>query len=61
MTPTDTQAHRPLKPRPEDERPQRATGGPEDLASYECGCRLVFKAPATTTVHCPRCGAAQSW
>jgi hypothetical protein len=39
----------------------RSAGGPQDLASYNCECGLVFSAPVSTTVLCPHCGTAQAW
>ncbi|HLH64721.1 MAG TPA: hypothetical protein VKV27_03400 [Solirubrobacteraceae bacterium] len=40
---------------------ERAAGAPQDMASYSCQCGLVFQAPVSTSVSCPRCGAAQAW
>jgi hypothetical protein len=39
----------------------RSAGGPIDNACYSCPCGLVFAAPVSTTVCCPRCGAPQAW
>lgn len=39
----------------------RAAGGPLDVATYTCGCGLLFSAPVSTTVACPHCGAEQAW
>ncbi len=39
----------------------RRAGGPMDNACYTCECGLVFAAPVTTTVACPRCGTDQAW
>jgi hypothetical protein len=39
----------------------QAAGGPVDLATYTCGCGLLFSAPVSTTVACPHCGCAQAW
>lgn len=39
----------------------RSAGGPQDLASYTCGCGYCFSAPVSTTVACPHCGASQAW
>lgn len=39
----------------------RAAGGPVDLATYSCGCGLIFSAPVSTTVACPHCGCEQAW
>jgi hypothetical protein len=40
---------------------ERAAGGPQDQARYQCACGCVFEAPVSTTVSCPRCGGAQDW
>jgi len=40
---------------------ERAAGGPQDQARYQCACGCVFEAPVSTTVSCPRCGGAQAW
>ena len=39
----------------------REAGGPEDEASYTCGCGYLFCASVSTTVVCPHCGAGQAW
>ncbi len=39
----------------------RRAGGPEDRALYACACGHAFKAPVSTSVGCPRCGARQAW
>ncbi len=39
----------------------REAGGPIDRAAYTCECGYCFKAPVSTTVHCPHCGAGQAW
>ena len=39
----------------------REAGGPIDRASYGCRCGYAFRAPVTTTVSCPHCGATQAW
>ncbi len=39
----------------------REAGGPVDLASYVCGCGLLFSAAVSTTVACPHCGTDQAW
>jgi hypothetical protein len=39
----------------------RSAGGPIDEASYVCECGLNFRAPVSTTVACPHCGAPQAW
>ena len=43
------------------ERRLRASGGPDDIASYGCACGYLFEAPVSTGVSCPHCGAAQAW
>ena len=45
---------------PEAERVRRA-GGPEDEATYSCGCGFLFSAAVSTTVTCPHCGGGQAW
>jgi hypothetical protein len=44
-----------------DERRHRAAGGPEDAATYSCGCGFVFRADVTASVACPHCGCDQAW
>lgn len=44
-----------------DERRLRDSGGPQDAATYTCGCGMVFDAPVSTSVRCPNCGGAQAW
>ncbi len=39
----------------------KRSGGPEDIALYSCGCGYAFKAPVSTSVGCPHCGANQAW
>jgi hypothetical protein len=39
----------------------RASGGPDDHASYQCSCGFVFDADVTTSVACPHCGTSQAW
>jgi hypothetical protein len=39
----------------------RSAGGPIDEAAYVCECGLSFRAPVSTTVACPHCGAPQAW
>lgn len=39
----------------------RDAGGPVDMATYICGCGLLFSAPVSTTVICPHCGCEQAW
>jgi hypothetical protein len=56
----------PLTPEAPAQRPaqhvrERAAGGPEDVARYECACGFVFKAPVSASVGCPHCGSAQDW
>jgi hypothetical protein len=43
------------------ERRLRASGGPEDVAFYTCGCGFAFQADVSTSVACPHCGAGQAW
>ena len=43
------------------ERRLRASGGPEDRATYACRCGAVFPAAPTTSVACPLCGIQQAW
>jgi hypothetical protein len=40
---------------------ERAAGGPEDVARYDCPCGYVFEAPVSASVGCPHCGGAQAW
>jgi hypothetical protein len=47
--------------RPAQHMRERAAGGPEDVARYECACGFVFKAPVSASVGCPHCGSAQDW
>jgi rubrerythrin len=42
------------------ERNQRANIS-QDAALYACSCGYIFKAPVTTSVGCPHCGADQAW
>jgi len=39
----------------------RESGGPLDLALYNCACGYVFDAAVSTTVACPHCGDNQAW
>ena len=39
----------------------RASGGPDDQASYQCSCGFVFDANVSTSVACPHCGTSQAW
>jgi hypothetical protein len=39
----------------------REAGGPEDQATYVCGCGFLFNASVSTTVACPHCGCQQAW
>jgi hypothetical protein len=34
---------------------------PQDTATYNCSCGLVFEAPVHTSVGCPHCGGQQAW
>ncbi|MDP9401226.1 MAG: hypothetical protein M3P39_09870 [Actinomycetota bacterium] len=43
------------------ERRLRDEGGPDDRATYHCGCGWLFLAPVSTSVSCPRCAAPQAW
>ena len=43
------------------ERRHRACVTPEDSALYTCGCGVQFRAPVSTSVACPSCGAGQAW
>ncbi|HEX6025727.1 MAG TPA: hypothetical protein VFZ00_27290 [Solirubrobacter sp.] len=45
---------------PGRERNKRANVS-QDAATYACSCGYVFKAPVTTSVGCPHCGAPQAW
>ena len=51
------------KPAPQlsDETRLRASGGPDDHASYQCSCGYVFEADVSTSVSCPHCGTGQAW
>lgn len=44
-----------------EERRMRDAGGPDDTATYHCGCGYVFEAHVTTSVTCPNCGSGQAW
>jgi hypothetical protein len=52
-------------PRPEPmhpaERRMRDAGGPDDRATYSCGCGFLFEAPVSTSVRCPHCETIQAW
>lgn len=52
-------------PRPEPVHPAEArmrdAGGPDDRATYSCGCGFLFEAPVSTSVHCPHCDTVQAW
>jgi rubrerythrin len=43
------------------ERRLRDAGGPDDRATYTCGCGYVFEAHVTASVACPHCGTLQAW
>ena len=45
---------------PKRERYKKANVN-QDEALYHCACGYVFKAPVTTSVTCPNCGAPQAW
>jgi hypothetical protein len=55
----------PTAPRPEPmhpaERRMRDAGGPDDRATYSCGCGFLFEAPVSTSVSCPHCHTVQAW
>jgi len=55
----------PPAPRPEPvhpaERRLRDAGGPDDRATYSCGCGFLFEAPVSTSVACPHCDTVQAW
>ena len=46
---------------PDPEARVREAGGPEDRASYRCGCGYIFRAAVSTSVACPHCGTGQAW
>jgi len=58
---TATTAPEPVAEPPDPEARVREAGGPEDHASYTCSCGMVFAAPVSTSVSCPRCGTGQAW
>jgi hypothetical protein len=43
------------------ERRLRDAGGPDDRATYSCGCGFLFEAPVSTSVSCPHCETVQAW
>ena len=43
------------------ERRMRDAGGPDDRATYNCGCGFLFEAAVSTSVHCPHCQTVQAW
>ena len=53
------------EPRPEPmhpaERRMRDAGGPDDRATYSCGCGYLFEAPVSASVGCPNCETVQAW
>jgi len=55
----------PPAPRPEPmhpaERRMRDAGGPDDRATYSCGCGFLFEASVSTSVQCPHCRTVQAW
>lgn len=61
--PNTSPAVEPAPPRGYDPAVERAreAGGPVDRASYACACGCQFRAPVSTTVSCPHCGADQAW
>lgn len=50
-----------LQPPPSPFARERDAGGPEDRASYRCGCGYVFEASVSASVGCPHCGCTQAW
>jgi hypothetical protein len=52
-------------PRPEPmhpaERRMRDAGGPDDRATYNCGCGFLFQSAVSTSVQCPHCRTVQAW
>lgn len=55
----------PRAPRPEPmhpaERRMRDAGGPDDRATFNCGCGFFFEAAVSTSVACPHCRTVQAW
>lgn len=55
----------PAAPRPEPmhpaERRMRDAGGPDDRATYSCGCGFLFESAVSTSVQCPHCQTVQAW
>jgi hypothetical protein len=55
----------PPAPRPEPmhpaERRMRDAGGPDDRATYSCGCGFLFESTVSTSVQCPHCQTVQAW
>jgi hypothetical protein len=49
------------EPRHPGERRMRDAGGPDDRATYSCGCGVLFVASVSTSVRCPRCDTVQAW
>jgi hypothetical protein len=43
------------------ERRMRDAGGPDDRATYSCGCGFLFEAAVSTSVPCPHCDTVQAW
>jgi hypothetical protein len=59
--PVPSTAVRTVAEAPVQEARERASGGPEDVARYECSCGYVFRAEVSASVGCPQCGCAQAW
>jgi hypothetical protein len=55
-----TPAPRPAPMHPAERR-MRDAGGPDDRATYSCGCGFLFEAPVSTSVPCPHCDTVQAW
>ncbi|MBA3746137.1 MAG: hypothetical protein H0W96_01425 [Solirubrobacterales bacterium] len=53
-------APRPVPMHPAERR-LRAAGGPNDRATYSCGCGFLFQASVSTSVQCPHCDTVQAW
>jgi hypothetical protein len=53
--------HRQPDPGSPKPKPEVLESGPEDRALYGCSCGLVFDAPVSAGVECPRCGERQAW
>jgi hypothetical protein len=51
----------PPEPMHPAERRMRDAGGPDDRATYSCGCGFLFEAAVSTSVSCPHCATVQAW